>query len=354
MWTRVLLLVLINSATVFAQTVPDFSGVFLETETRGHYRNRAWSRQPDSPLILEIEQNAYFLRIIERQNGSHAIYLYNLDGSAAKNETPQDGQSTDRVHFKGGSLIIRSEVTGDGQGHEIRKETWSLSPDLHNLTMEPGWDTPANSAISLFIPTEIYARRGSLEAALEEAAKTSRMNNCVPSQRYPGKHARNLLGGFPLGATDFRQLGWTQTFSAFLNGESLANLRLVSTPNGVEVRKGKDLVPQYSGSLNLIVLPAIRKGTHWMGSTANLEMGGWRFTDALKDLRFHILWVGAETRDLGEISATLKTDSYRPGFPLEGAYTMDVPADNVPITDSLEVHILSSAGVQLGCIAGHI
>ena len=83
-------------------------------------------------------------------------------------------------------------------------------------------------------------------------------------------------------------------------------------------------------------------------------MGGWRFTDALRGLRFHLVWAGTELHDLGEVPAELHTYSHAPGFPLEGAYTMTIPADKIPITESLEVHILTAAGVQIGCISGHI
>jgi hypothetical protein len=354
MWSRVWFLVLINSASVFAQTVPNFSGVFLETETRGHYRTRAWSQQPDAPLVLEIEQNFGALRLREWQNGSQAIHVYNLDGDASINASPDGRQTRDRVRFEDGSLVTRSEVVGNRENGEVSKETWSLSPDLRTLTMEPGFEPRGNAGISLFISTEIYARQTTLEAALEKAARISRMNNCVPSQRYPVKHARDISYGIPLGDTDFRQLGWTETFNSFLAGEFFTNLKLMPTPGGVECRRDKKLVSNYSGSLTLTVLPATRKEPRWVGSNSSMIIGGWRFTDALKDLRFHILWVGSDSRDLGEVPAELKTSSFAKGFPLEGAYTMKVPADNVPITDSLEVHILSSSGTQLGCIRGQI
>jgi hypothetical protein len=220
--------------------------------------------------------------------------------------------------------------------------------------MEPAFGTPVNPAVSLIIPTEIYARQANLEAALEEAAKTSSMDNCVPSERFPVTHSRRFPGGVAFGGTDFRQLGWTEDFEVSLTGEFFTNLRILPTPGGVEFRRNNELATKIAGSLTLTVRPVIRKEPHWMGSSASMVTGGWRFTDALKDMRFHVLWAGSKPRDLGEIPATLETSSYRKGFPLEGAYTMDVPAEDIPITDNLEVHILSPAGVQLGCMSGHL
>jgi hypothetical protein len=220
--------------------------------------------------------------------------------------------------------------------------------------MQPGFEPEGNPAYSLFLPTEIYTRQTNLDAALAKAAKTSRMNNCVPSQRYPVKHPRDISHGVPLGGIAFEQLGWTETFDADLRGEFFTNLKILPAPGDVEFRREKELVTKFSGSLSLIVRPAIRKEPHWVGSTSSTVMGGWRFTDALKGLRFHILWAGSDSRDLGDVPAELKSQVWVKSFPPENWYEMEIPAQDVPITDSLEIHILSAAGTQLGCISGHL
>ena len=98
----------------------------------------------------------------------------------------------------------------------------------------------------------------------------------------------------------------------------------------------------------------MRKEPNGVGSATLMEMGEGLFTDALKGLRFHILWVGSETRDLGEIPAELKSEVLFKNLPAEYWYQMEVSSSDVPITDSLEIHILSPAGNQLGCISGHL
>jgi hypothetical protein len=57
---------------------------------------------------------------------------------------------------------------------------------------------------------------------------------------------------------------------------------------------------------------------------------------------------------MGEVPADLETYPVAKGQVLEGRYNMEVPVSDVPITDSLEIHILSPDGTQLGCINGHI
>jgi len=208
-----------------------------------------------------------------------------------------------------------------------------------------------------FFEIETYTRETTLQAALEKATKLSRPNTCVTTSRYPDKHARDISRGVPLGGTVFKQLGWTASFDAHLRGDFFGNLKLVPTRDGVEFRNNRDLVSSFSGSLELIVFPAIRKEPNGVESpTSPLwgMMGGWRFTEALKGLRFHIVWVGSETRDLGEIPAELKSELVSKKAPPENWYQMEVPANGVPIADSMEIHILSPAGNQLGCISRHL
>jgi len=87
---------------------------------------------------------------------------------------------------------------------------------------------------------------------------------------------------------------------------------------------------------------------------ARTLIGGNRFPDSLKGLRFHITWAGAETRDLGEVAAELKTHTGPHGLPSDSWYEMEIPAQDVPISDTLEIHILSAAGDHLGCVCGHL
>ena len=83
-------------------------------------------------------------------------------------------------------------------------------------------------------------------------------------------------------------------------------------------------------------------------------MGDEPLPEWLQTLRVRIKWVGSEFRDLGEVPSNLEQQP-QPGLRTPVTrYRLEIPAQDVPITDSLEVQILSASGNQLGCISGHI
>jgi hypothetical protein len=114
------------------------------------------------------------------------------------------------------------------------------------------------------------------------------------------------------------------------------------------------LVSKFSGPLSLTVVPFWIPNPQWMHLDARTLMGGGQFKDSLKGLRFHMTWVGAETRDLGEVPAEFKTQPRPHGLPSDNGYQMEIPARDVPISDTLQIQILSATGDQLGCVCGHL
>jgi hypothetical protein len=348
-WKAILLFACISSGPALAQSIPNFAGVYLEVQVEQHVQKQTSTRILRSPLVLEIEQNASAIRLREWQNGSQAIYLYNLNGEPTTNDRPGKPPTRDRITFDIGKLVLRSEVQGPGFIGEIQREAWTLSPDLQTLTVEPAMV----DRLDVF-PVETYARQPSLQAAMENAAKVSSPNICPAAQSDSARDKRETIAGIPLGATTFEQLGWTAAFQAQVTGDFFTNLRRVSNRSRVQFRRKKELVSKYSGTLTLSVRPTMRREPHRVASSTPEVTGGWRFENALRGLRFHVQWVGPEPRDLGELPAELRTSSAANGTPLEGLFEIRVPADHVPITDTLQVHILSWAGVQLGCVSGHL
>lgn len=348
------------AAPVHAQKVPDFSGVYIETQQQfpslrtkpSHPMIR--QNKPSNPMVLQIGQDADLLRLTEYQNGSQAVFVYKLNGEPSTNDSPGEGQSESRVKFRDASLVITAKVNGHWAHDEVRVESLQLSPDLQTLTVQPEPEDPVQGRLRWLFGIDAYSRRTSLAAALEEAAKISPLNNCVPEPPYPAKRARDISHGVPLGEAGFEYLGWDESFSAFLSGEFFNELRLIPTRGGIEYRRNRVLVSKFSGPLNLTVVPFWAPNPQWMHLDARTLMGGSRFTDSLKGLRFHITWVGSDTHDLGEVPADLKTRPGPHGLPSDNWYEMQIPAQDVPISDTLEIHILSAAGDHLGCVCGHL
>jgi hypothetical protein len=72
------------------------------------------------------------------------------------------------------------------------------------------------------------------------------------------------------------------------------------------------------------------------------------------DLRFEVEWSGKVSRDLGEVTSELLREPWTELRPAEALYTLQIPAEGIPLDDSLEVRIFKKDGTQIGCIAGHL
>ena len=74
----------------------------------------------------------------------------------------------------------------------------------------------------------------------------------------------------------------------------------------------------------------------------------------LLGLRFRVKWAGSSIRDLGEVEPEIVSEPWTELRAPEKVYRVEIPSKGVPLSDSLEVRILTKAGNQIGCISGHI
>jgi len=350
MWTRVsLLILLLCPAPALAQPIPDFSGVFL--------RNPLGSHDPfteltgfEAPLVLNIKQGADTLQVTVMQNGAQATRVYDLSGKPSINASTEGVRMKSRIRFKGDKLVIKSEEAGRWSPviGLPAEETWMLSPDRQTLTIR------VRDSRQL----ETYARQTSLPEALEKAREASGMNKC---NGFPPTLAKlstpKLNQGVFLGLTGFQQLGWEVLFQAGLGGEFFDDLTRTDAPGALEFRRKGKHVPAYSGSLILEVAPRVTRAmsdTRWDPWPWQPLVGNERLPEWLLALRFRIKWVDSESRELGEVPSELRQEPWPELSTPEKWYRLEIPAQDVPLTDNLEIHILSAAGNQLGCISGHI
>lgn len=356
MWKRALLLYFAGSVTVFGQTIKDYSGVFLQTQT--HFIRQ--TKEPEDPIVLKIDQESDSIHITEFQNGTQVTYAYDLRGRPSPNISPPGVHTMDRVRIKDDVLLIRSESVDPAHPMGPREEVMQLYPDLRVLSVRAQSERGGNPK---WMQTAEYTRQENLEEALGKAAEASRMNNCVPGRPYIGKRPWKVsadgksIPGLQLGGAWFDQVGWTYSFDVSLGGDFFRGLEFDPTPRGVEIRRNGNLVSTYSGNLVLIVRPAIAMRPRLTPGLSSLGLGGWRFTDDLRGMRFHIAWRGSQTHDLGEVPAELKSYTYSPTKKLtytEYWYEMEIPASDAPITNSLEIHVLSPSGMQFGCVNGSL
>ena len=67
-----------------------------------------------------------------------------------------------------------------------------------------------------------------------------------------------------------------------------------------------------------------------------------------------VRWMGKRERDLGEVQAEFLSEPWRELSPPQRFYRMHIPAEDIPLTDDLEVLIFSKSGEQLACVKGHL
>jgi hypothetical protein len=353
MRTQVLfLMLLLSSGSALAQSMPDFCGVFLRERIEDHGAATVITGAED-PLILDIKQDAYTLRVTEEQHGVRASVIYELSGNSTMNAGPDGVRSKDQVNFHGGRLILKSEWTDPNYARTtpVTEQTWELSPDLETLTIQPKLAPDGRSARN-FRRIAIFARQASLQGALEKAQAASGMNKCSTSTRPP---PADLGRGVVLGYTGFQDLVREVEFEAHLRNDFFSGLSRTGPTEAPEFRKNGRALQTYDGSLGLGKIPFVLPHPRYLFLTTEVVMG-WgdpHLPEWLLNLQFHIKWVGPESRDVGELPAELESQPWSKNYTRK-VYQIAVPARDVPLTDTLEVHILSAAGTQLGCIRGHI
>jgi len=202
---------------------------------------------------------------------------------------------------------------------------------------------------------ETYTRQTSLPVALEKAEKASGMNKCNAARpQMTVLPPSNLSDGVDLGYTGFEQLAWQVSFLAGLHGEFFHDVRRTNTSGTLKFYTKGKLLTTYTGSLVLEITPSVSPHPRWELSTPQVFRGTVPLPKWLQALRFRIKWVGPESRDLGEVPSEPGDQPWPELTMPEKWYRLNIPAQDVPLADSLEIHILSAAGKQLGCISGHI
>lgn len=82
---------------------------------------------PADPLVLTIKQGVDNLQITEMQNGAQRTYVYDVGGKPSIHVTPDGVYTKDQIKFKGGRLLIKSEVVVDPIfADRLTGETWEL------------------------------------------------------------------------------------------------------------------------------------------------------------------------------------------------------------------------------------
>ena len=357
MRTRAFILtLLLGSGSAFAQGIPDFSGVFLRERIEDHGVATV-IREANNPLIMDIKRDADTLRVTEMQNGVQQTDTYDLSGRPTINVRLDGTRSKDLVEFLHGRLVLKSKWTDPNTARPgpVTEQTWELSPDRQTLTIQP--KISRGRLPSDFRRIAVFSRQASLRVAFEKARAASAMNTCKVANHPPGWAPRvDLSRGVTLGYTSFEELVWEIGFEAHLKGDFFSGLTRTDAAAEAGFRKNGQAVQTYDGSLSLEIIPYVVSHPPYLFSTTVVVMG-WgppRLPEWLMNLRFRIKWVGSESRDLGEVPSELGQIPWPDETNTRKFYRIKVPAQGVPLADSLEVHILSPAGTQLGCISGHI
>jgi hypothetical protein len=341
---RVTLTLMLLVVSSFAQIKPDFSGVFLRTETR--FRDKA---EPAVPRVIEVSQTAEVVRVTATQNLETATVDYRLKG---------DKQGKAEARLKGQNLLVRSttEVHLPSLGPfwpgslltQSLEEKWELSPDGKQLKIHRKYGGSSGEDI------DIYDREPSRYAALAAAA-TAGQRACgagrsFRSLRNQRQGAQTYQQGYELGLASLQRITRCVTYDAALSGDSFRNLVRIKDQQGSHFLRTGQAANAFDGDVILEVEP------HPYACPG--EAGIWTQTavppESSLDLRFMVRWLGSERRDLGEVQSEFRYEPWRESSNPVAFYRMRVPAQGIPLSDDLEVTIFSKTGEQLACIKGHL
>jgi hypothetical protein len=154
-----------------------------------------------------------------------------------------------------------------------------------------------------------------------------------------------------LGGTFLERLTSSVLYDAVLSGKFFKDLEWTGESGHGGFRKNGQAVSKYTGDVVLEVAPHPQFFSD--------ELGGWERIgpeppDAALKLRFMVRWLGAEQRDLGEVESGFLYEPWRELLTPTAFYRLRIPAQDIPLTDDLEVLIFAKGGEQLACIKGHI
>jgi hypothetical protein len=323
---RSTMLMLLLVGPLIAQTRVDFSGVFLRTATT--IRKKSLESEP---RILVISQTPDEIVVKAMQNGETAVVHY-----------PLEAKKSDKVQakLKGRSLVLTFDLA---DLETSVSEKWLLSPDGQQLTIQ-GEQGPGNES-------DIYLRKPTLEEA-QASVNLAVKSACKRPFPFPQKTKKNestYEEGALLGMALYQQVTHCVLYDAVLSGDFFKNLEGPGTAGAAFRKKGK-AVTEFDGDLTLEIEPhgsVCSATSDWVSVEP-------RPPDAVRDLRFMVRWMGRAPRDLGEVQAELLHEPWRETNGAQDFYRIRIPAEGVPLADSLEVLIFSRNGEELACVRGHI
>ena len=344
---RLAIAAVLLATSSLAQTKPDFSGIFLQTETRiGKEQTK-----PSTPRVLDIKQTSDEVVVTATQNGETAAAHYRFD---QKSEAVQ-------VRLRGDNLVLRGTLRQQWPGLVLGlglpltelaiEEKWELSRDSQELVIR----TKENIGAVTSAFEARYIREPSLTAS-HAAADLAPRNSCetalpISSLRSQRDKTRKYDQGANLGIARLERITRCVSYGAVLSGDFFKDLERIEKSGQAEFRKNGQTVAAYAGNIVLEV------GLHHASCSA--AIGDWVPTastsaDAAQDLHFKVRWLGEPQKDLGEVQAEFLVEPWREQMVPDAFYRMQIPAQDVPLADDLEVLIFSKSGEQLACIKGHI
>jgi hypothetical protein len=357
---RVGLVVLLLAGVSLAQTAPDFSGVFLRTETR----SKKYPSKPATPRVLDIKQTANEIVVSATQNRETAVIHYSL--VEKKKDAPQarlkgrnliiSATYVWRVPLSGPESIADQKLAGYGlSGSTVavlsvprtEKQIWELSGDGQELTIRH--KTNGSDPV-----TEVYRRESSIDSAIAAASGTTRRDCTSIVRSRERKEATNPIrkyeNGVPLGIAFTGGVTRCASYDAVLSGNVFTDLKRITDTAGAHFSRADQPIRMYDGDVVLEVsahpYACAQPGTWVPAGTPPPDM-------SLR-LRFSLRWMGEVEKDLGELKSEFLYQPWRESADPEAFYRMHIPAKDIPLVDELEITISAETGDQLACIKGHI
>ena len=341
---RLAIMMVLLAALSFGQTTPDLSGVFLLAKTRVGNRES----QPADFRILAIKQTPEEVTVTATQNLESAVARYRLTGTKKDNA---------RARFKGQKLLVNTTMQfqlpslgwfiGERVVSAPVEQEWTLSSDRQQLIIrtKSGIGKPCSAT---------YTREPSLEIAEADLAanqKDHKSPKSIPVLTKNEKIQRTYGQGTDLGVAFLHGIRRCVWYDAVLSGDFFKHLERTTNSSRSLFRNNGQPTSAYNGDLVLEIAPHPQ--------ICSGEAGEWAASDppppdAVQHLRFRVRWHGIAEKDLGEIQSEFLYEPWRETNIAQVFYRMRIPAQDIPLTNELEVQIFAATGEPLACIKGHI
>jgi len=136
-------------------------------------------------------------------------------------------------------------------------------------------------------------------------------------------------------------------FSASVMDQPFFNgLEQVRTARGTEFRKNGHVVQSYPESFVITMRPVTICQPDCIKNAV--------IPPELWDLHFKARWLGSGWKNLRVIESKMITEPWPELGPWRIFYRLQIPAKDVPLTDFLELHMLSKGGKEIGCMRPHL